>query len=78
MTVTTTSISSVSVVEKTVVVIGQAKVNGAGDYQVVMTATDNGTSGTPKDTFGLQVIGAPLTPPISFVPVGISTGSISQ
>ena len=76
VTVSTTSLTSMSIVGKTAVIIGQATVNGVGSYTLRATVTDNGEPGVNRDTFGLELSGGTLNPPISFAPVVITAGNL--
>jgi hypothetical protein len=76
VTITTTSLTSMSINNNTAVVNAQATLNGAGNYPVQMTITDNGNPGVNHDLFGLTLIGSPLNPPIAFAPATITAGNV--
>jgi hypothetical protein len=76
LTVSTTSLTSMSIVENTAVILGVATVGGTGSYALQATGTDNGEPGRNHDLFGLQLNGTALNPPIGFAPAAITAGNI--
>jgi hypothetical protein len=74
--VSSTSLTSMSLVGPTAIIYGKATVNGAAGYTLQLNMTDNGEPGIRRDTFGLQLSGGTLTPPISFAPAAITAGNI--
>jgi hypothetical protein len=65
-----------SIVGTTAVIIAQATVDGVSGYQLKLTVMDNGEPGVNHDTFGLELSGGTLSPPISFAPVTITSGNL--
>jgi len=78
VTVSSTVLSSMSLVGTTAIILGQTTVNGAAGYTMQLSVTDNGSPGINRDTFGLQVTGGALNPPISFGPSAITAGNIQM
>lgn len=58
-------------------ILGQATVNGTGNYPIQLTVTDNGEPGI-HDLFGLRLTGTALNPPIAFDQVTITGGNIQM
>ena len=66
------NLGTLSIAGDTAILLGKAVIDGVGNYQFRLTATDNGEPGS-NDQFGLQVTGdASLT----FAPVTLSGGNI--
>ena len=76
LSVVSTKLLSMSLVGTTAIISAQATVNGVAGYTLQLNVTDNGAPGINHDTFGLQVSGGTLTPPISFAPAPITAGEI--
>jgi hypothetical protein len=76
VTVISTKLTSMSLVGTTAIIYGQATVNGVPGYTLQLNVTDNETPGVNRDTFGLQLSGGTLSPPISFAPAKITVGNI--
>lgn len=66
------SVGTLSIAGDTAIILGKAVVDGVGNYQFRLTATDNGEPGS-GDELGLQVDGRP---DLSFAPVTLSGGNI--
>lgn len=71
-----TSVSSMSIVGSTAIILGQARINGTGNFGFQLTVTDNGEPGINRDVFGLKLSGTSLNPPINFDPAVIAAGNI--
>jgi len=68
---------SLSIVNGTAIIITKATVNGVGNYNIRVTAIDNGEPGS-SDQFGLLTT-APTgsnVPSLSFAPVTLQGGNI--
>jgi YVTN family beta-propeller protein len=70
-----TSVTSMSIVDTSAVIFGNATVNGVGGYTLRATITDNGSPGVNRDLFGLEMSGNPDAG-VAFPPVAIADGNI--
>jgi subtilisin family serine protease len=66
------NIASLSIAGDTAIILGKAVIDGVGNWQFQLTATDNGEPGS-SDTLGLQVSGDGS---LTFAPVTLSGGNI--